>query len=112
MHPVVVIPLRHLLESSVLILLLGCQHKLMAVLFLQKVLADLSFILLPLVVLGLLSNNRAPLINLTVLVNGVVPFLLVVQVLDRFLFLLNRLLDAISVKLERVNLQIEKMSVK
>jgi hypothetical protein len=84
----------------------------MTVLFLQKVLADLSFILLPLVVLGLLSNNRAPLINLTVLVNGVVPFLLVVQVLDRFLFLLNRLLDAISVKLERVNLQKEKMSVK
>jgi hypothetical protein len=77
----------------------------MAVLLLQEILADLGLILLPLVIFSLLSNNRTPLIDLTMLVNGVVPFLLVVQVLDRFLFLLDRLLDAISVKLERVNLE-------
>lgn len=59
----------------------------------------------PLVVLSLLSNNGAPLIDLAVLVNRVVSLLLIVEVLDRFLFLLDRLLDAVSVKLERVNLQ-------
>jgi hypothetical protein len=50
----------------------------MAVLFLQEVLADLGFVLLPLVILSLLADDGAPLIDLTMLVDRVVSLLLVV----------------------------------
>ena len=61
-------------------------------------------LLLPLVVFCLLLDHSSPFIDLAFLRYWVVPLLVLVQVLNVFLLVFIRLLDAVTVELEGVGL--------
>lgn len=77
--------------------------KLLTVLLLKKLLPDPGLIFFSFVIFCLFPDNGTPLVNLTVSINRIISFLIIIKLLNIFLFMFNRLFDAVRVHLKRVN---------
>jgi hypothetical protein len=105
LHSLVVVMLRCFLELLVELLLVGSHHEFLTVGPLHELLSDFGLILFPLIVLCLFTDDSSPLVNISTFIDRIIPFLLIVKLLNILLLLLNRFFYTISVKLQGVNLK-------